>query len=99
MIDSADVAQVSKNVAIGGGIWHAISAIVSSEITPGPLGIEETSPRAEAPQAIAARASSKEAMQQILIRGGVFIGARRYQKPNQLRQRLSTTTKTRTCFG
>jgi hypothetical protein len=37
----------------------------SSSITPGPLGIAETRPIADAPAAIAARASSALAMQQI----------------------------------
>jgi hypothetical protein len=44
-------------------------AMVSSEMTPGPLGIAETNPSAEAPHAIPIRASSRDVMQQILIRG------------------------------
>ena len=41
-----------------GGITDAISEINPSDITPGPLGIWETSPIAEAPQFIAVLASS-----------------------------------------
>jgi hypothetical protein len=38
-------------------------------MTPGPLGIDETRPSAEAPARMAIHASSTLAMQQILIRG------------------------------
>src|ERR1700684_2267968 len=68
---SASCLDVSKKVAIGGGIDAAISAICSSEITPGPLGMAETKPTALAPQSIASRASSRLEMQQILTRGGL----------------------------
>jgi len=44
-------------------------AISVSAITPGPLGIADTRPSAAAPCAIARRASSTEAMQQIFTRG------------------------------
>ena len=54
---------------MGGGTVAAISAICSSRITPGPLGIAETRPNADAPQAIASAASSTLLMQQILTRG------------------------------
>ena len=47
----------------------AISAICSSLITPGPLGIAETNPSADAPASIAMRASATELMQQIFTRG------------------------------
>jgi hypothetical protein len=40
-----------------------------SAITPGPLGIRLTRPSADAPAAMARRASAGEAMQQILMRG------------------------------
>jgi hypothetical protein len=60
---------VSRKVATPGGTTAAISAIVSSGITPGPLGIAETRPRAEAPWRTAVQASSRERMQQILTRG------------------------------
>jgi hypothetical protein len=43
--------------------------ICSSLITPGPLGIAETKPSAEAPTSIAKRASAIELMQQIFTRG------------------------------
>jgi hypothetical protein len=46
-----------------------ISAIRSSLITPGPLGIDETRPSAEAPHSMASAASSTEPMQQIFMRG------------------------------
>ena len=45
-----------------------ISAMRSSEIGPGPLGIAETNPSAEAPYRIAISASSKLLMQQIFTR-------------------------------
>ena len=66
---SASVAQVSRKVATPGGTRAAISAISSSAITPGPLGMVETSPSAEAPARIAAHASSTDEMQQTLMRG------------------------------
>jgi hypothetical protein len=47
----------------------AIFAISSSPITPGPLGMCETRPSADAPQSMARAASSTLAMQQIFIRG------------------------------
>jgi hypothetical protein len=43
--------------------------MVSSAITPGPLGISETRPRAEAPWRMAIQASATLRMQQILTRG------------------------------
>jgi len=42
-------------------------------MTPGPLGIAETNPRAEAPQSMAITASAGDLMQQILILGRVCI--------------------------
>ena len=51
-----------------GGAAAAMSAIRSSSITPGPLGIAETSPMASAPAATAASASASLEMQQILTR-------------------------------
>src|SRR6266436_3438957 len=80
---STDVAEVSRKVPIAGGMCRAMSAIASSEITPGPLGMAETSPTAEAPQEIAARASASEAMQQILIRGIVLTGDARNRLTTQ----------------
>jgi hypothetical protein len=59
---------------MGGGTPRAISAIVPSGITPGPLGIAETKPTAAAPATIAACASQGEAMQQTLTRGVPFNG-------------------------
>ena len=56
---------------IGGGTLAAIRAIVSSEIMPGPLGMAETRPKAEAPQAMASWASAGDLMQQILILGRI----------------------------
>src|SRR6185369_2960366 len=69
MIDVASCKQVSKNELTPGGTIAAISAINSSAIGPGPLGIADTKPIAFAPAPIAIHASSTLAMQQILIRG------------------------------
>jgi len=69
MMASTSCSQVSKKDAIGGGILHAISAICSSDITPGPLGILDTSPSAAAPYWIASCASGRLAMQQIFTLG------------------------------
>ena len=71
MMASGACSLVRRNVAIGGGIVMAILAIASSEMTPGPLGIAETKPMAEAPQAIASAASEGDLMQQILTLGRV----------------------------
>ena len=48
----------------------AMSAISESAIGPGPLGIADTSPIADAPALIASRASSRLAIQQILTNSG-----------------------------
>src|SRR4030095_9364245 len=69
MIDAASCKHVSKNELTPGGTIAAISAIRSSGIGPGPLGIADTKPIAFAPASIAIHASSMLAMQQILIRG------------------------------
>src|ERR1700674_3887228 len=53
---------------MGGGTVRAIARIKSSEMTPGPLGIEDTSPMASAPASIAVRASSALLMQHTLTR-------------------------------
>jgi hypothetical protein len=50
MISAELVRLVRRNVATGGGTLAAISVIRSSEITPGPLGISETKPSADAPR-------------------------------------------------
>ena len=63
----ASVFDVRRNVPIGGGTVDTISAINVSLITPGPLGISETKPRAAAPALMANLASSGELMQHILI--------------------------------
>src|SRR6266487_3142037 len=63
---------VNRNVGMGGGTDAAISAMSSSEITPGPLGILETSPSAEAPAEMATCASAALWMQQTLT-GGHFV--------------------------
>jgi hypothetical protein len=67
-------------VAIGGGTVAAIRAMASSEMTPGPLGMAETSPTAEAPQAIACAASTGDLIQQIFTRGRDFMSL--VQPPN-----------------
>jgi len=54
---------------MAGGMVAAISAIWSSPITPGPLGMVETRPSADAPQSMARAASSTLPMQQIFTRG------------------------------
>src|SRR2546428_7024051 len=69
MIDTTSWLHVSKNDPIAGGMAAAISAIRSSGMGPGPLGISETRPMAEATCSIAIHASSTLAMQQILTRG------------------------------
>ena len=71
MIGLAVVSHVKRNVATVGGTVSAISRINDSEIGPGPLGIRETSPMAEAPYSIARAASAAEEMQQIFTRGGI----------------------------
>ena len=55
----------SFEVAIGGGTVLAICPMAASETTPRPLGIAETRPKADAPQAIASAASSGDLIQQI----------------------------------
>lgn len=50
-------------------------------MTPGPLGMDDTSPRAEAPAAIAAVVSARDLMQQILTRGEVLISMRDLRCP------------------
>jgi hypothetical protein len=49
MMADADLFDVSRNDAPPGGTEAAISAISRSSMTPGPLGISETRPRAAAP--------------------------------------------------
>src|SRR5207247_1195447 len=74
MMLNEDCSQVSKKEAMCGGIVFAISAMSSSAIGPGPLGILATRPTALAPAEIAIFASTMEAMQQILTR--TFIDAK-----------------------
>src|SRR5689334_23764665 len=69
MIDVASCKHVSKNELTPGGMVAAISAINSSGIGPGPLGIADTSPIADAPASIAIHASATLAIQQIFTRG------------------------------
>src|SRR5450432_1094205 len=68
-ISDTSCSLVNRNDATDGGIVAAICAIASSAITPGPLGMLETRPRADAPYWTANRASSMLLMQQILMRG------------------------------
>jgi hypothetical protein len=72
--------DVSRNVATGGGTRAAIRGIRSSSITPGPLGMCDTKPSADAPHSIASSASSRVLMQQIFTLG-LLVGfiAREYQ--------------------
>src|SRR5258708_31222482 len=69
MMDAASCRLVSRKDPTPGGTVRAISAIVSSAITPGPLGIAETRPRAEAPWRMAIQASLTLRMQQTFTRG------------------------------
>src|SRR5215470_3680339 len=69
MMASTSCWHVNRKELTPGGIVSAISAISSSGIGPGPLGIADTSPTADAPCSIAIQASSILAMQQTLIRG------------------------------
>ena len=52
----------------------AMRAMVDSSTTPGPLGMDETSPKADAPCAMASRASSGDLMQQIFTRSRIECG-------------------------
>jgi hypothetical protein len=61
--------EVRRNVPIAGGTVAAIFAISSSEITPGPLGMLETKPSADAPHSMAISASSTLLMQHTFNRG------------------------------
>ena len=61
--------DVRRNDETDGGIVLAILAIRCSGIGPGPLGISETNPNADAPYSMASHASSILAMQQIFTRG------------------------------
>jgi hypothetical protein len=69
MIEAASSLHVSRKELTAGGTVAAISAIKLSGIGPGPLGISDTSPMADAPASIAIHASSILAMQQIFTRG------------------------------
>src|SRR5215208_5463087 len=70
-MSAASCLHVSRNELTPGGTVAAISAIKLSGIGPGPLGIADTSPIAEAPASIAIHASSILAIQQIFTRGFV----------------------------
>ena len=74
---------VSRNASIPGGTSAAISAAFSFEIGPGPLGIGETSPTADAPASIAIQTSSIDFMQQTFTRvwAGGFTTARQSSLP------------------
>src|SRR4051794_37125428 len=87
MISAALVAQVSRNELTPGGIVAAISAISDSSIGPGPLGMAETSPRADAPCRIASCASSMLLMQQIFTRG-LLVGCISRRSPHRREELL-----------
>src|SRR5947208_3320022 len=89
MMASGECSLVRRTVAIGGGTVSAIRAIASSEMTPGPLGIAETRPNAEAPQPIASTASAGDLMQQILTLGRVCTGCVGAAPGRQVTNRLS----------
>lgn len=69
MMEAASGLLVSRKVATPGGTVVAISVMVSSAMTPGPLGMAETNPNAEVPYRTAMAASATLLMQQILTRG------------------------------
>src|ERR1051326_2343432 len=69
MILPASRSLVRRNDETPGGTAAAISAIIRSEMIPGPLGMSETRPRADAPERIASHASCRSEMQQILTLG------------------------------
>jgi len=69
MIERLSCLLVRRNEEIAGGIAAAMHAMRSSDMTPGPLGISETRPSADAPYWIAVLASSTLAIQQILTLG------------------------------
>src|SRR5947207_1142089 len=69
MIGSAVVSHVKRKVPIAGGTVSAISRMRASGIGPGPLGMRETRPMADAPRRTASSASRREATQQTLTRG------------------------------
>ena len=68
MIAAESCRHVSRKADTPGGTVAATREIRDSSITPGPLGILETRPTAEAPAATAMDASSRLLIQQILIR-------------------------------
>jgi len=74
MIVFGECSLVRRKVEIVGGTVAAIRAIVSSEIMPGPLGMAQTRPKAEAPHVIASCASAGVLIQQILILGRIRHG-------------------------
>src|SRR5260221_12570764 len=73
---SASWRLVSRKVPMAGGTRAAMSAISASSITPGPVGMDDTSPSAEAPARTARAASSALPMQQILMRGFIDSSSR-----------------------
>jgi len=58
--------EVNRKEEMEGGTILAMFAMVLSGITPGPLGISETNPKADAPYRMASHASLTLPMQQIL---------------------------------
>ena len=73
---------MSRKASIPGGTSAAISAARSFEIGPGPLGIGETSPIADAPASTAIHTSSIDLMQQTFTR--VWAGGRMGPLDNSL---------------
>jgi hypothetical protein len=61
--------EVNRKEETEGGTILAMSAMVLSGITPGPLGISETNPKADASCRMASHASLTLPMQQILTLG------------------------------
>ena len=69
MIEFAACCCVSRKDETAGGIERAISAIKSSESTPGPLGMSDTNPIPDAPAEMASLASATLLIQQIFTNG------------------------------
>lgn len=102
MIAVADTSEVSKTAETPTGVRFDTDAIKVSSITPGPLGIADTSPIADAPAPIAMSASSWDEMQQIFTRttnsvvlSGMTLGAGHSSMPDAFTCHRANTRKRR----
>ena len=82
-------------MAIGWGTSSAINAIAASEMTPGPLGMGETRPNADAPQAMASSASAGDLMQQIFTLGRASMNMQKPPSAKSNRPRGKATKEPR----